>query len=74
MKDKAPGEHNLADEATSLVSQNVLLSVDKDDIQKLIGAHECANEHSIIGRCDTKGCGEQGLERCDRRTRALISA
>lgn len=50
MKDKTPGEHDLADEATSLFSQNVLLSVNEDDIQKLVGAHECANEHSVIGR------------------------
>lgn len=55
MKDKAPGEHDLADKATSLVSQNVLLSVDEDDIQKLVSAHKCANEHSIIGRRDAKG-------------------
>lgn len=70
MKDKTPGEHDLADEATTLVLHNILLGVDEDDIQKLVGAHECANEHSIIGRCDTKGCTEQGLERCNRRTRA----
>lgn len=74
MKDKTPREHDLADEATSLVSQNVLLSVDEDDIQKLVGAHERANEHSIIGRRDTKGCSEQRFKRCDRRTRALVSA
>lgn len=73
MKDKAPGEHDLADEATSLVSQNVLLSVDEDDIQKLVGAHECANEHSIVGRRNTKGCSEQRFERCDRRTALVIA-
>lgn len=74
MKDKTPGKHDLADESTSFVSQNIFLSVDEDDIQKLIGAHECADKNSIIGGCDTEGCSEQRLERCDRRIRALVSA
>jgi len=58
MNYKAPGKHDLADKAAGVISQNILFGVDEDDVEKLIGAHERANENSIIGGRDTECGGE----------------
>lgn len=62
MNDKAPRKHDLADKAAGVVSQNILFGVDEDDVQELIGAHERADENSIIGGRDTECGGEQRLK------------